>query len=224
MPERHANAGRHQLCDEPRRHDLRRQGDQQNSLARRSQDGEVVRARPPDAARVVHAGLFGRQKRPLEVKPEHAWLPTDREVGRVQRKFHFFRAVGYERRQQACRAGFSMRRRDGANALHGRLIVEQNIAAAVDLQIDEAGGQPCALGQGANGNGPRQVRRRHEVRDASTVHDHGGALAHVGPVEHMVRGYCVQRRFAHLVSVTFCRCRGRSTSVPRRCATRIASG
>ena len=74
-----------------------------------------------------------------------------------------------------------------------------------------------------NGDGAREVRRRHEIGDASAIDDHGGALAHNRAVENMVRRDGVEPCAGHLVRVTFCKWRGRSTLMPRLCARRIAS-
>jgi hypothetical protein len=60
---------------------------------------EIVRARPSDVVHVVHARPLGREIRTLEMEPEYARLPIDRGVDRIQRQSHFFRTVGYERRQ-----------------------------------------------------------------------------------------------------------------------------
>ena len=76
-------------------------------------------------------------------------------VGRIQCHPHLLRAVAYERRQQTGCSKFSMRCRDAANALHGRLIVEQYVSATVRLQVDESGRKPRIFRQLANGHGAR---------------------------------------------------------------------
>ena len=116
-----------------------------------------------------------------------------------------------------------MRRRDLANTLQRRLIIEQHVSAAVHLQIDKSRGEPCTLRQDPHGDRPRHLPARHDLRDASAVHDHGRTLVHGGTVEDMIGHNGVQCWLDHLVRVTFCKCRGRSTLVPRHCATRMAS-
>jgi hypothetical protein len=116
-----------------------------------------------------------------------------------------------------------MRCCDAANALHGRLIVEQYVSAAVRLQVDESGRKPRIFRQLANGHGPRQVARRDEVHDARAVQDDSCMLVHHGAVENAVRGDGVRPQAIHLVRVTFCKWRGRSTLMPRHWATRMAS-
>ena len=69
MTERHANAGPDEPRDEACRHHFRRQGHEQYSVARRSQQREIVRTRLADLPRVMHARLVGRQIRPFEVDP-----------------------------------------------------------------------------------------------------------------------------------------------------------
>ena len=49
------------------------------------------------------------------------------------------RRIGHDRRQEAGDAGAPMRGGDRGDSLDGRLGVEQNAAAAVDLPIDETG-------------------------------------------------------------------------------------
>ena len=72
MTERHANAGGDELCDESRRHDFGRQGNEQHAIARRRQHRELVRGRLPDLTRIVHARLFAGEVRALEVNAENA--------------------------------------------------------------------------------------------------------------------------------------------------------
>jgi hypothetical protein len=98
-----------------------------------------------------------------------------------------------------------MRSRDAANALHGRLIVEQHVCATVHLQVYESGRKPHIFPQLANGHGPRQLAGRDEIHDASAVHDDSRMLVHDGAVENVVRGDGVQPQAIHLVRVTFCK-------------------
>ena len=58
--------------------------------------------------------------------------------------------IGDQRRQQRRRAKAAMRGGDGANSVRRRLVVEQHIAAAIDLHVDEAGREPGAVRQGAH--------------------------------------------------------------------------
>src|SRR5262249_61520650 len=135
----------------------------------------------------------------------------------------FSRTVGDQGRQQTLCAEFAMGRRKAQSALRRRLIVEQHISTAVHLQIDESRRQPCTRGQVTNGNSGREFAGRYEISDARTVDDDGCVLAHGGAVENVIGDEGLQLWLFHLVSVTFCRCRGRSTSAPRDWARRIAS-
>jgi hypothetical protein len=49
-----------------------------------------------------------------------------------------------------------MRGEDRARAVRRRLVVEQNVAAAVDLNVDEAGREPGVLAEFAQRNDRRQ--------------------------------------------------------------------
>ncbi len=52
--------------------------------------------------------------------------------------------VADQGRQERGGAEPAVRRRDRRNSLHGRLVIEQNVAAAVDLRVDETGREPGA--------------------------------------------------------------------------------
>src|SRR5262249_4872304 len=185
-------------------------------------DREREGRRQREVAAIVHARLFAGEVGPLEMKAQNTWVAADGGVDRVQRAPHFLAAVADQRRQKARRSAPPMRHRDRADALHGRLIVEEYVAAAIHLQADESGRQPRTLRQRLNGNLPRQVRRGDEIGDARPVHDDGRALTQSGAVEQTLSRYGVQPRAVHLVRVTFCKWRGTSTSVPRARATLIA--
>src|ERR1700730_7812295 len=57
-----------------------------------------------------------------------------------------------------------MGRRDRANTLRRRLIIEQHVSTAVHLQIDESRGEPCTFRQDLEGDRPRHVCPRHNLR------------------------------------------------------------
>ena len=98
-----------------------------------------------------------------------------------------------------------MRRGDGANAVGRRLIVEQHVAAAVHLQVDEAGREPEAIRQVMRRHRRRQVGARHQRDDAGALdHDRGVAL-HDAAVKYVAGGDGVLFWRAHRVRVTFCR-------------------
>ena len=223
MAERHPHAGRDQPRDEARRHDFGCQGDQQHTAARRRQQREIVRAAAAGSGAGRARPAFRATDRAPRGEARARPAPGRRGCRRRPGQSHLFRAVGDQRRQQAGRSEFSVRRRDRAKPVDRRLIVEQHVAAAVHLQVDEAGSQPCPRRQDANRMVVRQVGRRHQLGDAGAVDDHRATLAHGAAVEHMVRRDRVRRGVAHRVRVTFCRCRGRSMSVPRCRASRIAS-
>ena len=71
-------------------------------------------------ARVMHARLFRREKRPLEMNAEHAGLIGRRRLHGGERIFHFFGVSLISVGRKRCRAEPAMRGGDGANALGGR--------------------------------------------------------------------------------------------------------
>src|SRR3954470_8757426 len=103
------------------------------------------------------------------------------------------------------------------------LIIEQNVSAPIHLQIDESGREPYAVRQYTHGDLPRQSRLRHDLSNVGAVYDHSCTLVHNGAVENMIGYDGMEGRLHYLVRVIFCRCRGRSTFVPRHCATRMTS-
>ena len=112
-----------------------------------------------------------------------------------------------------------MRRGDRADTVRGRLVVEQHICAAVHLQIDEPGGEPCAFRQDPDGDRPRQFRPRHDLRDARAMHDHGSTIVYEGTVEDMIGDNGVQCWLDHPVQATFCQCTA-SGPIPKFASTR----
>ena len=146
MAQRHADAGRDEARDETRRDHFRRQGHEQRAVARCGQHCEVIRRGLPEAPLVVHARPLAGEIRAFQMQAENARLAAGNGVDRLQCEPHFLRAVADERRQQARGPTFPVRSRDGADALHRRLVVEQDVAAAIHLQVDESRRKPCALG------------------------------------------------------------------------------
>ena len=97
----------------------------------------------------------------------------------------------------------------------GRVVVEQHVAAAIDLKVDEAGREPGAVRQACDGEVGGQIARGINADDALAVDHHGGVAMQRVAVEHVVRRDRVTFGRAHRVRVTFCRCRGWSASKPR---------
>ena len=155
---------------------------------------------------------------------EDAGIDIDHFLHGGERRPHFFRCVGDQRRQQRRRAELAMRGGDGANAFDRRHVVEQDVAAAIDLHVDEAGREPCAIRQVAQSACATATSFAGRDRDdACALDDDRGVAVNDGAVEHIIRCDGVLRRRAHRVRVTFCKWRGRLTSSPRRSAMRIAS-
>ena len=94
------------------------------------------------------------------------------------------------------------------------VVVEQHVAAAVHLHVDEARRQPCPVGQilapAPCRHLARAAPRRRSFRPRSSPRGRGARRrrrTRIRPLWHAGwRG--------HLVRVTFCRWRGRSTSMP----------
>ena len=166
----------------------------------------------------MHAGLPAGEKRPFEVKSQHCGLGLHCGPHRGDRARSLFRTVRYQRGKKARGAKLAMRRRDRRNRAGARRIIEQDVAAAIDLDIDEAGSEPDPVRQCCERDG-RESRPGDDLLDQPALdHDRGVAMER-RPVEDVVCRDGVSSGCVHRVVVTFRRCRGRSTSLPRRSAT-----
>ena len=208
MSERYANTGFGKLRDGALRHLLRRERDQRDAFARLGQQRQIVRRDLPDELRIVHARPLRRNERAFQMNAEHARFAIHRGLHGIDRGGHLLRGVGDEGRQQSRRAEFAVRARDGRHRFRRRAVVEQHVAAAVHLHVDEAGREPCSCGQsrvravsrGTSVNGTMPAMSSPSI---STAASRRTARA----VEDVVRRHSL-RRFTHRVRVTFRRCRG----------------
>src|SRR5260370_38226522 len=81
-----------------------------------------------------------------------------------------------------------MRARDGPHAFHRRLIVEQNPAAAIDLEIDEAGRQEGAVRQPSLRPVAWNLALCRQSPNAAVLNQHSGIVAPAAAVENPVPG------------------------------------
>ena len=175
-----------------------------------------------DQARIVHARLFAATG---TVLPDGCRARRDRSAGLAHgrdRGLHLLARVGDQRRQQRGRAELAVRGNDGARCRR-RLgaIVEQHIAAAIDLHVDEARARAMRRpAKRCTGMPAGTSPARHHVDDARTLRPGRPVAMQRAAVEHEIGGDGAWRAVcAHRVRVTFWRCRGRSASVPRRSAS-----
>src|SRR5215472_1684005 len=169
----------------------------------------------------MHAGLFGREERPFEMNTENTRLYAGERFDRGDRRDHFCRTVAYQSGKQSRGAKAAMRRRDLSYRLRRRCIVKQNIATAVDLNVDKSWRQPDALGQLLDRPIGRNIGALHHPFDSVTSEQHCRIGMRYRTVKHMTRGNRMPALAsgAHRVRVTFCKCGGRSASVPRSAAS-----
>ena len=209
-------------ADETGRHPFRRERHQHRALARPGERLQVLRGGRAQGAGVVHARLLGRQERPLQVDAKHARIAIDQHRDGRDRSARLVRRIADEGGQKARRSKLAVRGRDRRDARLRRRVIEQHVAAAIDLQVDEAGREPCPVGQRADRHGRRHVRPRHDAGDMSVLDHDSGIAMHDHAVKDVVGGNRMPGRCVHRVRVIFCKCRGRSTSVPRRSARRMS--
>ena len=173
-------------------------------MAPRCQELQVLLRGLAKYARVVDAGFFRRQKRSFEVDTENAGLYANEAFHRMAGRRQFSRAIADESGQERRRAEFSMRDGDRTNGIRRRFIVEQHIAAAVDLDVDEARREPRIRRQVHTRDCCGKLRARKNGGDRITLHDHGAILAKRHAVEQSAGGDGVNS-LAHRVRVTFFR-------------------
>ena len=104
---------------------------------------QVARDRLRDPIGPVDARTLRTDERPFQVQAENPVAAAD-GASRRDGGPHLLARIGDQGRQARRRAKAAVRAGNGAHAVGGRLIVEQNAAAAIDLQIDEARGQEGA--------------------------------------------------------------------------------
>ena len=117
---------------------------------------------------------------------KHAGVPHDGGLCGIECRVHLLRRVGEEGRKQGGCAEFSMCGGDCRNSFGRWGLVEQDVAPAVHLKIDESRRQPGALGQGANCHTSRHVDARHQGCNFHAVDYHGSIPVHYGAVEDVV--------------------------------------
>src|SRR6516164_4535690 len=156
---------------------------------------------------------------------ENGWVSAAKLVDRRHGGSRFCRAVADQGRKQGSGAEPAMRRDDASYGFRCGCIIEQNIAAAVDLKVDKAWRQPDSFRQFMDRQIGRKLGARHESLDAVTRDDNRGIAMRDGAVKDTARGDCARLAAGfgtHRVRVTFCKCRGRSASVPR-CAASLTN-
>ncbi|EQD43706.1 hypothetical protein B1B_13687 [mine drainage metagenome] len=127
------------LCDQRGFDPIRRQRDQRAAVSRR---GHQLNVRGVDAAKhawVMHALACGRNERPFDMNAKYACdLGGDRLAHRTDSGAQHLALGADQRRQHAGGAEAAVRAGDVAQGCHVGCVVEQNVAAAIDLQINEA--------------------------------------------------------------------------------------
>src|SRR5438046_5148683 len=98
-----------------------------------------------------------------------------------------------------------------AYGLGRRRVVEQNVTAAIDLNVDKAGRQPASVRQFVQWHTWSDFGARKDAADTCAVDDYSRVAMQSFAIEHAA---CRDRVrlpalcAAHRVRVTFCRCRG----------------
>ena len=132
--------------------------------ARRHQHLGVVRVGQADHRGIVHARLLGRQERPFEVNAENARIDGGGAMHGIERGAHLGGRIADQRRQERRRSELSVCCNDRGDALGRRLVVEQHIAAAIHLDVDEPGASHAPSGKVRIGIAAGNSRLRSDAR------------------------------------------------------------
>src|ERR1700677_4001994 len=152
------------------------------------------------------------------MNPEHTGLNANERFHRGQPGQHFFSGVADQRRQKRGGSEPAVSRGDSSNGVGRWGVVEQNVAAAVDLDVDEARRKPrVAALQFTDWDSSWDLAAWNDCGDRVAIDQYRRVLMRNDAIENMTRRDGMNA-CAHRVRVTFCRCRGRSISAPRNAA------
>ena len=161
------DAARGEGGDIGRRHTLRRQRHQDPARAERGEQVDVARGEWPDRPRIVRPAARGVDVGPFEVDAEHARLAqVHRLAHRGDGPRHVGACAGDEGRKKSRCAEGTMGPADRCDRCCRRRLVEHRAAAAIDLQVDEPGGERAAREPRDAGGGRDRVLR-HDVADCA---------------------------------------------------------
>src|ERR1700691_5837364 len=93
----------------------------------------------------MDTGLFWREKRPLKMYAKNARLGSG--IHGRHRGGHLIEAVADQCRQEPGRPKLAMCRDHCTNGIRRRFIGEQEIATAIDLNVDKTGSEPRLTGE-----------------------------------------------------------------------------
>ena len=205
MAETDADAGLRQLAHEAVRHAFGRQRHQRDAGARRENEGVVLDGGLSEMARVVHARLFRREKRPLEMNAEHAGFARHVAATACERIFHFLGVslirVGRNDVVPNRRCAAAMVRMPSAVGAS----LNSTSPPPLTCMSMKPGASQTPSGKVRVGIVAGQIGARLDRGNAGAVdHDRGVAL-HGVAIEHIVGRDGVVARHLHRVRVTFCR-------------------
>src|SRR5215211_7520197 len=152
-----------------------------------------------------------RKKRSFEVDAQNARVALPRLLRPLGCGRHYFSPVREESRKETRRAEAPVRSGDRGDAFRGRIVVEQHVAAAVHLKIDEARREPGPIRHGLGWYGRGQIAPRYNAQDALALDQRGGVIVNGFSVEHVLRNDGVAVLFSgrvHRVRVTLRKWRG----------------
>jgi hypothetical protein len=110
---------------------------------------------------------------------------------------------------------------DGRHRGRGWIVIQEDVAAAIHLNVDKARGEPRAFRQRPAWHPFWDFLLRQQARNAAPLNDDRVIVKASLAIEHDARHDSMPTRFRHRVLVTFRKCLGRSTSAPSRFASWI---
>jgi hypothetical protein len=199
---------------------LGRQRHQGPAFGEGGHNGDVLILHRPHEGGIMHALALRADEGPLQVNAEHAGnAGCQRLAHGLHGLDHGFTGIRDEGRQEARGAVGPVRLSDGPDAVDGANVVVENAAAAIDLNVDEAGSEqtldPAAFDARA------EIALMRDTEDAAAIDHHGTAVEHMRPVEDAGSG---ERDGHQTVSVTLRRRGGLSGLRPRARAMAFTRG
>ena len=154
--------------DEPVRNLLGSERDERHARSPSRQLLCIVRRGPSERRGIVHARLLGRQERSFQVDAENARIGGNDRCA-ASSAARILAGVSLIRVGRCRRSEVPMRPDDGRNPIRRWTVVEQDIAAAVHLDVDEAGREPGASRQNTVGTaeGSSDLWRSAAMHDPS---------------------------------------------------------
>jgi len=186
VPEGNANACLCETSDKARWNLFGGERDKKSAVTRRYQHFPIRISWPAEKAAVVNPRSFRRKKRAFQMKAQNCWLRTNGDLNSRDGGSHFLRRIGDQGWQEAGGAEFAVSGRNNGDSFRCWRIVKEYVAAAIDLEVDEARHEPDTVWQDTHPQASRNFAARHDAAYARAVNNNTGILMAFYAIEHLV--------------------------------------